>query len=102
MAISDRDILSAPGTYLERYPEDAALLSEPVLLLSQGGDFASRRSFPMHVTAGVLLVCGAEVSLSSTARTGSSCSLENWRPPGSGRCHTGRRGGARTGGGERY
>lgn len=37
MAISDRDILSAPGTYLQRHPEEAALLSEPVLLLSRGG-----------------------------------------------------------------
>ena len=49
--------------YLERYPEEAALLSEPVQLLSQGGDFASRRSFPMHVTAGALLVRGAEILL---------------------------------------
>ena len=63
MAISDRDISGALASYLERYPEEAALLSEPVRLLSQGGDFASRRSFPMHVTAGVLLVRGAEILL---------------------------------------
>jgi hypothetical protein len=63
MAISNRDISSALASYLERYPEEAALLSEPMRLLSEGGDFASRRSFPMHVTAGVLLVRGAEILL---------------------------------------
>ena len=63
MAISSRDILSALASYLQRYPEEAALLSEPVRLLSQGGDFASRRSFPAHVTAGALLVRGAEILL---------------------------------------
>src|SRR5487761_1755658 len=63
MAISSKDISSALAIYLERYPEEAALLSEPMRLLSQGGDFASRRSFPMHVTAGVLLVRGAEILL---------------------------------------
>ena len=50
MAISNRDISGALTGYLERYPDEAALLSEPVRLLSQGGDFASRRSFPVHVT----------------------------------------------------
>jgi hypothetical protein len=63
MAISDRDILSVLASYLERYPEEAALLSEPARLLSQGGDFASRRTFPMHMTAGVLLVRGTEILL---------------------------------------
>jgi 8-oxo-dGTP pyrophosphatase MutT (NUDIX family) len=63
MAISSKDISCALAGYLERYPEEAALLSEPVRLMSQGGDFASRRSFPMHVTAGALLVRGAEILL---------------------------------------
>ena len=63
MAISDRDISGALASYLERYPEEAALLSEPMRLLSQGGHFASRRSFPMHVTAGVLLVRDTEILL---------------------------------------
>ena len=58
VAISDSDISSALSAYLECYPDEAALLSEPVQLLSQGGDFASRRNFPMHVTAGALLVRG--------------------------------------------
>jgi 8-oxo-dGTP pyrophosphatase MutT (NUDIX family) len=63
MAISNRDIAGALASYLQRYPEEAALLSKPVRLLSQGGDFASRRSFPVHVTAGALLVRGADILL---------------------------------------
>jgi hypothetical protein len=63
MAISNLDISDALAGYLERYPEEAALLSEPMRLLSQGGDFASRRNFPMHVTAGALLVRGTEILL---------------------------------------
>ncbi|MFC4114269.1 NUDIX hydrolase [Nonomuraea zeae] len=58
MAISDADISSAVSAYLGRYPDEAALLSEPVQLLSEGRDFASRRNFRMHVTAGALLVRG--------------------------------------------
>jgi 8-oxo-dGTP pyrophosphatase MutT (NUDIX family) len=63
MAIINADISGSLASYLERYPEEAALLSEPVRLLSQGGDFTSRRSFPMHVTAGALLVRGTEILL---------------------------------------
>lgn len=64
MTISDSDLSSVLATYLERYPDEAALLSEPMRLLSQGGDFTSRRTFPMHVTVGALLVRGdAEVLL---------------------------------------
>ncbi|GAA3821588.1 NUDIX hydrolase [Streptomyces chiangmaiensis] len=64
MAISDSDISGVLAAYLERYPEDAGQLSEPLRLLAQGGDFASRRSFPMHVTVGGLLVRdGTEILL---------------------------------------
>jgi 8-oxo-dGTP pyrophosphatase MutT (NUDIX family) len=63
MPISNRDISSELATYLERYPEEAALLPEPGRLVSQGGDFTSRRRFPMHVTAGALLVRGTEILL---------------------------------------
>jgi 8-oxo-dGTP pyrophosphatase MutT (NUDIX family) len=56
VAISNSDISSALVAYLERYPHEAALLAEPVHLLSQRGDFTSRRSFPLHVTVGALLV----------------------------------------------
>jgi 8-oxo-dGTP pyrophosphatase MutT (NUDIX family) len=63
VAVSNRNISGALAGYLDRYPEEAALLSEPVRLLSQGGDFASRQSFPMHVTAGALLVRGTQILL---------------------------------------
>jgi hypothetical protein len=63
MAIGDQDISDALASYLVRHPEEAALLSEPLRLLSRGGDLASRRSFPMHVTVGALLVRGTEILL---------------------------------------
>lgn len=63
MPISDRDILDTLSGYLERYPDEAGQLSEPVRLLPQGEGFASRRCFPVHVTAGALLVRGAEILL---------------------------------------
>ncbi|MEV0386892.1 NUDIX domain-containing protein [Nonomuraea sp. NPDC050643] len=63
MAISDADISSALSAYLGRYPDEASLLSEPVQLLSQGGDFSSRRNFQMHVTVGALLVRGDKILL---------------------------------------
>ncbi|MDX3187739.1 NUDIX domain-containing protein [Streptomyces sp. MN03-5084-2B] len=56
MAISDSDISGALSAYLERYPDEAAQLSEPMQLLRTGENFASRRTFPMHVTVGALLV----------------------------------------------
>ncbi|MFI6006793.1 hypothetical protein ACIA98_41775 [Streptomyces sp. NPDC051366] len=50
--------------YLERYPQEAGQLAEPLRLLAEGQGFASRRTFPMHVTAGALPVRdGAEVLL---------------------------------------
>ncbi|MGW0867053.1 NUDIX hydrolase [Streptomyces sp. NPDC002611] len=58
MAISDAAISDALAAYLERYPDEAELLSRPVQMLSSGEGFASRRSFPMHVTVGALLVRG--------------------------------------------
>ncbi|MFE6743560.1 NUDIX hydrolase [Streptomyces tubercidicus] len=58
MAISDDALSGALAAYLERYPEEAELLSQPLQLLSTGENFASRRSFPMHVTVGALLVRG--------------------------------------------
>ncbi|MEV1176960.1 NUDIX domain-containing protein [Nonomuraea sp. NPDC049784] len=63
MAISDTDISSALSAYLDHYPDEAALLTEPMHLLSQGGDFASRWNFRMHVTVGALLVRGNEILL---------------------------------------
>lgn len=56
MAITDSHISTTLATYLKRYPKEATALAEPARLLRQGRDFASRRTFPMHVTAGALLV----------------------------------------------
>ncbi|MFF9819392.1 NUDIX hydrolase [Streptomyces sp. NPDC014006] len=58
MAIGNAAISDTLAAYLERYPDEAELLSEPVQMLSGGENFASRRSFPMHVTVGALLVRG--------------------------------------------
>ncbi|MEU6019304.1 NUDIX domain-containing protein [Streptomyces sp. NPDC047515] len=64
MAISDSDISGVLAAYLKRYPEEAEQLSEPQRLMAQGRDFSSRRSFPMHVTVGALLVRdGTEILL---------------------------------------
>lgn len=64
MPIADSEIASALADYLDRYPYERALLAEPIQLLAQGRDFASRRCFPMHVTVGALLTRGgAEVLL---------------------------------------
>jgi 8-oxo-dGTP pyrophosphatase MutT (NUDIX family) len=56
MAISDLDISSAMSAYLDCYPDEAASLSVPAKLLTEGAGFASRRNFTMHVTVGALLV----------------------------------------------
>jgi len=64
MVISDSYFSGVLSGFLERYPDEAALLSEPVRLLRGGGSFASRRTFPMHLTVGALLVRGeAEILL---------------------------------------
>ncbi|WP_255306219.1 hypothetical protein [Streptomyces sp. Wb2n-11] len=64
MAIADSDIAAVLDAYLERYPQEAGQLAEPLRLLAEGRGFASRRTFPMHVTAGALLVRdGAEILL---------------------------------------
>ena len=56
MAITDAHISTALNAYVERYPEDVAVLADAARLLRHGRDFASRRTFPMHVTVGALLV----------------------------------------------
>lgn len=64
MAIDDSDILRALSAYLECHPHEAASLSVPVKLLTEGAGLASRSHLPMHVTVGALLVRGgAEVLL---------------------------------------
>lgn len=56
MGISSLEISTALTAYLERYPDEAGLLAEPLQLVATGGDFTSRRNFRMHVTVGALLV----------------------------------------------
>ncbi|WP_331758787.1 NUDIX domain-containing protein (plasmid) [Nocardia sp. NBC_01377] len=56
MAISDSDISDTLSAYLESYPDEAAQLRTPMRLLGQGKNVASRRTFPLHVTVGALLV----------------------------------------------
>lgn len=63
MGISDADIKAVVTRYLERHPEEAKPLAEPVRRLWQGVDLASRHTFPMHVTVGALLVRGNEILL---------------------------------------
>ncbi|WP_042379989.1 NUDIX hydrolase [Streptacidiphilus melanogenes] len=56
MTISNAEVSDALSSYLERYPDEANRLAEPLRLLASGQDSTSRRSFPMHVTVGALLV----------------------------------------------
>ncbi|MFC9249957.1 NUDIX hydrolase [Amycolatopsis thailandensis] len=56
MPITDTDIRAAVTAYLDHHPDDAAALAEPLAQLDHGTGFASRRTFPMHVTVGALLV----------------------------------------------
>ncbi|WP_433206981.1 NUDIX hydrolase [Nocardia sp. CA-107356] len=63
MAISDSDISDAIAAYLEVYPDEAAALAEPMDLLRRGENLAWRRTFPMHATAGALLVRDGEILL---------------------------------------
>ncbi|MGW2984138.1 hypothetical protein [Streptomyces goshikiensis] len=56
MAITDSDIAGVLAAYLERFPQDAGQLTESLRLLTEGQGLACRRTFPMHMTAGALLV----------------------------------------------
>jgi 8-oxo-dGTP pyrophosphatase MutT (NUDIX family) len=58
VTISAVEIGDALSVYLAGHPDEAGLLAEPLLVFSEGRDFASRRTFPMHVTVGALLVRG--------------------------------------------
>ncbi|MER6116134.1 NUDIX domain-containing protein [Streptomyces sp. NPDC001743] len=61
--IRQADIIRELAAYLQRYPDEATPLSEPMRLLARGG-CTSRHDFPMHVTVGALLVrASAEILL---------------------------------------
>jgi 8-oxo-dGTP pyrophosphatase MutT (NUDIX family) len=53
--IPSSEIARTLAGYLDRHPQERALLAEPRRLLSRGGDWTSRRRWPMHVTVGALL-----------------------------------------------
>lgn len=56
MAIPLEKISSTVHSYLEAHPGESASL-EPLLdALAKGFDFTSRRRFPAHITAGVVLI----------------------------------------------
>lgn len=55
MPIADSEIANTVAAYLNRHPDEEALLAEPIRLLADGKDVTSRRNFPMHVTVGALL-----------------------------------------------
>ncbi|MEV0003413.1 NUDIX domain-containing protein [Micromonospora sp. NPDC050980] len=58
MTISNSGILWTLSAYLEFHRHEAAALSAPMQLLTEGADCASRLHFPVHVTVGALLVRG--------------------------------------------
>jgi 8-oxo-dGTP pyrophosphatase MutT (NUDIX family) len=60
LSIAGSEIAGVLVAYLDRYPKEKALLTEPTRLLGHGQDFASRYSFPMHVTVGALLTRGGK------------------------------------------
>lgn len=56
--ITDSQLRATLTDHLRRHPEEATALAEPARLMRRGRDLASRRTFPMHVTVGALLVRG--------------------------------------------
>jgi 8-oxo-dGTP pyrophosphatase MutT (NUDIX family) len=50
------EVAAAVAAYLERQPDEHAVLAEPLRLLEHDADVTSRRGFPMHVTVGALVV----------------------------------------------
>ncbi len=77
MAIILETIGSTVDSYLSLHPDEAAVL-EPVRdALSRGFDFTSRRRYPGHVTAGVVLLDPAGRVLQIHHRV-----LDRWLTPG--------------------
>jgi 8-oxo-dGTP pyrophosphatase MutT (NUDIX family) len=55
MPIPHLQIADTIAAHLARHPQEQPVLAEPLRLLAGGGDFTSRRQFPMHVTVGALV-----------------------------------------------
>ena len=56
MTIALEHIGTAVRGYIERYPSEGAALAPVLETLAKGFDFTSRRRFPAHVTAGIVLL----------------------------------------------
>jgi 8-oxo-dGTP pyrophosphatase MutT (NUDIX family) len=56
MPIHLEKISNTVTAYLARYPDEAAALEPLTEALGKGFDFTSRRRFPAHITAGVVLL----------------------------------------------
>lgn len=58
--IADADIAQALDEYRLRHPEEAPGLAEAARMVAQGTALTSRATFPLHVTAGALLLRGGD------------------------------------------
>ena len=56
MTIALEHIGTAVRGYIDRYPSEGAALAPVLETLAKGFDFTSRRRFPAHVTAGIVLL----------------------------------------------
>jgi 8-oxo-dGTP pyrophosphatase MutT (NUDIX family) len=56
MTIALEQIGTAVRGYLDRYPSEGSALTPILDTLGKGFDFTSRRRFPAHVTAGIVLL----------------------------------------------
>ena len=56
MTIALEHIGTAVRGYIDRYPSEGAALAPVLETLGKGFDFTSRRRFPAHVTAGIVLL----------------------------------------------
>jgi len=56
MAIPLEKITATVDAYLVRHPEDQGALAPLIEALAKGFDFTSRRRYPAHITAGVVLL----------------------------------------------
>lgn len=77
MAIHLEKITATVDAYLAAYPEEREALSPLILALGKGFDFTSRRRYPAHITAGVILLDDQERVLQIHHR-----SLGRWLNPG--------------------
>jgi 8-oxo-dGTP pyrophosphatase MutT (NUDIX family) len=77
MAIHLEKITATVNAYLLMHPEERAALEPLTTALGKGFDFTSRRRYPAHITAGVLLLDGEDRVLQIHHR-----GLGRWLHPG--------------------